>query len=46
MRLRGVPISIVSDMDPRFTSKFWGSLHQALGTKLHLSLAYNPQIDE
>jgi len=28
-----------------FTSKFWGSLHQALGTKLHLSSAYHPQTD-
>ena len=43
--LDGVPISIISDRDPRFTSKFWGSLHQALGTKLHLSSAYHPQTD-
>jgi len=45
VRLHGVPTSIVSDRDPRFTSKFWGSLHQALGTKLHLSSAYHPQTD-
>jgi len=42
VKLHGVPISIISDRDPRFTSKFWGSLHQALGTKLHLSSAYHP----
>jgi len=45
VRLHGVPTSIVSDRDLRFTSKFWGSLHQALGTKLHLSSAYHPQTD-
>jgi len=46
VRLYGVPISIIFDRDPRFTSKFWGSLHQALGTKLYLSSAYHPQTDE
>ena len=30
-RLYGVPVSIVSDRDPRFTSKFWKSLRKALG---------------
>jgi len=43
VRLHGVLTSIVSDRDPKFTSKFWGSLHQASGTKLHLSSAYHPQ---
>ena len=42
VRLHGVPSSIVSDRDPRFTSRFWESLHKALGTKLRLSSAYNP----
>ena len=45
VRLHGVPSSIVSDRDPRSTSKFWSSLHQALGTKIHLSSAYHPQTD-
>ena len=32
VRLHGVPKSIVSDRDTRFTSKFWKSLQNALGT--------------
>ncbi|KAL0322385.1 UNVERIFIED_CONTAM: Transposon Tf2-11 polyprotein [Sesamum calycinum] len=35
----------VSDRDPRFTSHFWGSLQRALGTKLHFSMTFHPQID-
>ena len=40
VRLHGVPASIVSDRDPRFTSMFWKSLHGALGTKLKFSLPF------
>jgi hypothetical protein len=43
--LHGVPISIVSDRDSRFTSKFWERLHGAMGTKLHFSMIYHPQFD-
>jgi hypothetical protein len=32
--LHGIPSSIVSDRDPRFTSRFWESLQEAVGTKL------------
>jgi len=42
VRLLGIPFSIVSDRDPRFTSKFLESLQAALGTKLRLSSAYHP----
>ena len=45
VRLHGVPVSIVSDRDPWFTSRFWPSLQTALGTCLHFSIAFHPQTD-
>ncbi|KAD3336612.1 hypothetical protein E3N88_32131 [Mikania micrantha] len=41
----GVPMSIISDRDSRFTSRFWQSMQKALGTRLDLSTAYHPQTD-
>ncbi|XP_050887986.1 uncharacterized protein LOC127093125 [Lathyrus oleraceus] len=45
VKFHGVPLSIVSDRDPRFTSRFWESLQEALGSKLRLSSTYHPQTD-
>lgn len=45
VKLHGVPMCIVSDRDPRFTSEFWKSLQVSLGSKLRLSSAYHPQTD-
>ncbi|GKC34279.1 putative reverse transcriptase domain-containing protein [Tanacetum coccineum] len=41
----GVPILIISDRDSRFTSRFWQSMQDALGTRLDMSTAYHPQTD-
>ncbi|GKC66638.1 putative reverse transcriptase domain-containing protein [Tanacetum coccineum] len=41
----GVPISIISDRDSRFTLRFWQSMQEELGTRLDMSTAYHPQTD-
>nr|GEU51246.1 putative reverse transcriptase domain-containing protein [Tanacetum cinerariifolium] len=41
----GVPVSIISNHDGRFTSLFWQALHKALGTRLDMSTAYHPETD-
>ena len=45
VKLHGVPSRIVSDRGTQFTSRFWKSLHKAMGTKLDFSSAYHPQMD-
>nr|GFB67453.1 putative reverse transcriptase domain-containing protein [Tanacetum cinerariifolium] len=41
----GIPVSIISDRDLRFTSNFWRSLQNALGTRLDMSTVYHLETD-
>ena len=43
--LDGVPVSIVSDRDPRFTAQFWKSFQKAMETQLSMSIVFHPQTD-
>ena len=45
VRLHGVPVSIVSDRDPRFTVHFWKSFQKAMGSRLTMSTTFYPQTD-
>src|SRR3954470_9045342 len=41
--LHGIPLEISSDRGSIFTSKFWDSFQEAMGTHLKFSTAYHPQ---
>ncbi|CAI7815970.1 unnamed protein product [Closterium sp. NIES-54] len=45
MRLQGIPSAIISDRDPKITSKFWKETWAQYGTTLPFSSAYHPQTD-
>lgn len=40
--LQGIPRSIITDRDARFTSLFWRELMKCCGTELLFSSAYHP----
>ena len=45
VRLHGLPQTIVSDRDPRFTSHFWTEVCALLDIKRAMSTAFHPQSD-
>jgi len=44
-KLHGLAKNIISDRDPKFTSKFWKSLFKTLETELRFSTAFHPETD-
>ena len=41
----GIPLSIISDRGAQFTSRFWRSFQEGLGTKVKLSITFHSQMD-
>jgi DNA-directed RNA polymerase subunit E'/Rpb7 len=44
-QLQGIPKTIVSNRDPKFTSNFWKGLFKGFRTNLHFSTSYHPEFD-
>jgi hypothetical protein len=44
-KLHGMPLTLVSNRDPVFTSNFWQALFKATGTQLNMSSANHPETD-
>jgi hypothetical protein len=44
-RLHGIPRTIVSDRDTKFTYNFWRGLFKGFGTNINFSTTYHPQTD-
>ena len=45
VRFLRVPMSIVSDRNPRITTHFWKSFQKVMGAQLMMSTAFHPQTD-
>ena len=45
VRLHGVPLSIISNKGPQFSSNFWKSFQKGLGTQVNISITFHPQKD-
>ena len=45
VRLHEIHVSIISYRDPRFTSRFWGNLQEALVTRLNFNTPFHLQTD-
>eukprot|EP00253_Pinus_taeda_P003856 PITA_03856 len=45
VRLHGLPTTILSDKDVKFTGHFWRTLWKKMNTQLSYSSAYHPQTD-
>ncbi|WMV09144.1 hypothetical protein MTR67_002529 [Solanum verrucosum] len=43
--LHGIPLSIISDGGPQFTSHFWKSFQRGIATQVNLSKTFHPQTD-
>ena len=44
-RLHGIPKTIVSGRDPKFTSNFWKGLFKGFIMNLNFSTTYHPKLD-
>ena len=44
-RLHGIPKTVISDRDVKFTSTFWKALFIGLGTQINFNTVYHPQMD-
>jgi hypothetical protein len=45
-RVHGLPKTILSDRDPKFTSKFWRGLFKRFRTNMNFNITYHPKSDE